>query len=52
MFSIKPDICAPEVKVCVLDIHRKLNDQCHIVDGTSFACPLVVVKVALIKGIY
>ncbi|KAK7816386.1 hypothetical protein CFP56_044142, partial [Quercus suber] len=49
LFSIKSDICAPGVEVCVPDIHHELNDQCYIVDGTSFACPLVVAKASLIK---
>ena len=49
MFSIKLDICAPEVEVCVLNIHHALNDQYCIVDGTSFTCPLVAAKTVLIK---
>ena len=49
LFSIKPDICAPGVEVSVPDIHHELNDRYHIVEGTSFASPLVATKAALIK---
>ena len=49
MFSIKPDICAPGVEVCVLNINHELNDQYCIVDGTSFTCPLVAAKAILTK---
>ena len=45
VFPLQPDLCAPRVEIPVPCVHDGLT----ISTGTSFACPLVASKAAIIK---
>ncbi|KAL4638106.1 hypothetical protein ACB092_03G126400 [Castanea dentata] len=49
MKILKPDVCAPGVEIFVAKTPSRKFDQYSISTGTSFACPYVAGKAALIK---